>query len=162
MQCQYATFSSPNRPFRPILVRANHFPVRIGLKSAWHYDVKFQTPFRNGGRSSAAFKRLFSRCFEELKRSAGAQRFPLPCGVIFDGLSNAFSTSRLPFGAGDAFEGAVEVREAEDLPRTVRIGVKMQLVGEVDVQAALEEYCRSGSTARRPLEATRYVHIDKR
>ncbi len=133
---------------RKMMVRANHFPAQIRLKTVFHYDVKFRTTFRRENRLSD--KDLFVRAFTELKRTSD-RLSPHRFRIIFDGWAIAYSTMRLPFGSGDTFEGSVTVPVVEDIPnKTVTVKITLNLAREVDMEGALHQYSAEGSTATRP------------
>ncbi len=136
-----------------IALRTNHFPMKLSVNEVWHYDVKFQLPFKRDVRNSD--KPMLFRALEELKRQAN-KVFKRPDGVIFDGMSNAYSVEQLPFG-NQPFQGQVEVREVEDLERKLLIKIKLQLAGKVDMGSVLH-YCRFGDTSTRPTEAVTVIN----
>lgn len=129
---------------KKIDVYVNHLEMKIKPNSSvFKYSVEVQAPWKRPNRKSDS--ELFIRGFERLK-SENKGQFPVAHGVVFDGQAIAFSTRKLFGASGCQFEGSVEVNEVVDIDRKVKLIFKMNLVGEVDVEEPIKDYCHRGST----------------
>ena len=141
---------------RKIALRANHFQMAVNVPAGlvYHYHIDFIIPWKKEVKKSD--RKLLLETINVFKVKY-PKIFPNPHAVVFDGLKNAYTCRMLAF-TGREFEGDVEVKEDTDT-KVVPVKVKLKYTGSVDINYAVEEYCRRGSTETKPNDATQSLNI---
>ena len=141
---------------RNIELRANHFPMKVNVPGGkiYHYDVEFIFS------EKVVVKRLNRKLLVEainLFKRKYSEIFVNPYAAVFDGLKNVYTCRELNFAL--KFEGEIEIIEHADALQVPQIKVILQYAGSVDVNYAVEEYCRRGTTEKKPIDAIQALNI---
>ena len=141
---------------RNIELRANHFPMKVNVPEGiiHHYHVEFKFS------EKVVVKRLNRKLLVEainLFKRKYSEIFVNPCAVVFDGFKNVYTCKELNFAL--KFEGEIEIKENADALQVPQIKVILQYAGSIDVNYAVQEYCRRGTTETKPIDAIQALNI---
>ena len=141
---------------RGIELKANHFKMKVSVPGGkiHHYDVEFIFS------EKVVVKRLNRKLLMEainLLKKKNSEIFANPYAVVFDGLKNIYTCKELSFGL--KFEDEIEIKEYADALKVPQIKVILKYAGPVDVNYAVEEYCRRGTTETKPKDAIQALNI---
>ena len=142
---------------KKIKLNVNHFSMAISVPEGaiYHYDVDFK--FSEKIVAKRLDRKLLIEAINLLKNKY-SRIFVNPHAVVFDGLKNIYTCEKLNF-ASKEFEGEVEIKEHADALKVPQIKVILKNTGSVDVNDAIEEYCRRGMTERKPMDAIQALNI---
>ena len=145
------------KPGKKIKLRVNHFLMTINVpgRVIHHYDVEFE--FSEKIVAKRLDRKLLLEAINILKKKY-FRIFGNPHAVVFDGLKNIYTCKMLNF-ASKEFEGEIEIKEHADALKVPQIKVILQHVGSVNVNDAIEEYCKSSKTERKPKDAIKALNI---
>ena len=141
---------------RKIQLRANHFPMEINVPGGliYHYDVKFIIPDKKEVKKSD--RKLLLETIQRLKENY--QKIFHNAVVAFDGLKYAYTCEKLHFSS-DEFEGEVEIKEHTTNLKRPEVKVILKKLDPLNVNAAIEEYHRSGTTETKPYDVIQALNI---
>ena len=142
---------------RMIKVEVNFLPMKINIPggTVYHYDIDFKFPWKREVRKSD--RPFLIKVLEEFKK-VHQGILGKPQSIVFDGLKNVYTCRRLNFPSGE-YEGKAEVLKDQDSTEKVEMTVKFKLVGQVEINQAVEEYISSGTSATRPADAMQVLNI---
>lgn len=131
---------------RPIKLISNHFDLRVGCRTVYHYDIEL-TP-----RASKAIKRQVFHL--AMQQSAEIGSF-LP---VYDGEKNMYTARRLPLKEGSTARLTVLHTPMGETQREFTVSVKPAQPCAVDIDPLLE-YARGGSSCDIPQQAVLALDI---
>ena len=142
---------------RPIKVEVNFLPMKINIPggTVYHYDCDFKFPWKREIRKSD--RPFLIQVIEEFKKQHKGI-LGNPYSIVFDGLKNIYTCRRLNFPSGD-FEEKCSILKDEDSQEKIEMTLKLKLVGAVEINHAVDEYIRRGTSATRPADAMQVLNI---
>ena len=140
---------------RKIPLRANHFPLKVDVPGGviYHYDVNFILADKKGVKKSD--RKLLLEAIQRLK---GKYPEIFNHAVVFDGLKNVYTCQKLKFSS-DKFEDDVEIKENAIYLMVPEVRVILKYVRRINVNSAVTEYCRRGTTETKPDDVIQALNI---
>ena len=140
---------------KKILLRVNHFPMKINVPGGviYHYDVNFI--FADKKEVKKSDRKLLLEVFQRLK-----EKYPeiFNHAVAFDGLKNVYTRKKLGFSS-DEFQSDVEMKASVTYLMVPQVKVILKYMRHINVNSAVAEYCRRGTTEAKPADVIQALNI---
>ena len=140
---------------KKILLRVNHFPMQINVPGGviYHYDVNFI--FADKKEVKKSDRKLLLEAIQRLK-----ERYPeiFNHAVAFDGFKNVYTRKKLGFSS-DEFQSDVEIKASATYLMVPEVKVILKYVRRINVNSAVAEYCRRGTTEAKPADVIQALNI---
>ena len=140
---------------RKIPLRVNHFPMNINVPGGviYHYDVNFI--FTDKKEVKKSDRKLLLEAIQRLK---GKYPEIFNHAVVFDGFKNVYTRKKLGFSSGE-FQSDVEIKASATYLMVPEVKVILKYVRRINVDSAVTEYCRRGTTETKPDDVIQALNI---
>ena len=140
---------------RKIQLRVNHFPMNINVPGGviYHYDVNFI--FADKKEVKKSDRKLLLEAIQRLK-----EKYPeiFDHAVAFDGFKNVYTRKKLGFSS-DEFQKDVEIKASATCLMVPEVKVILKYVRRINVNSAVTEYCKRGTTETKPDDVIQALNI---